>query len=104
MTLDDRFHQAMINIYYRAAKECNYQPTRFLGMLRRERGVATAKKLLAGVPQAGFRRLCECGRPDLTVETLVLKREFRELFTPEERAEAQRRLDSLIETPDAPAR
>jgi hypothetical protein len=59
-------------------------------------GVAAAKKLLASDDiQSGLYELFECGRLDLTVETLVLQDEYRSLFSPEELVEAQRRLDLL---------
>jgi len=39
--------------------------------------------------------LFECGRLDLTVEYLVLREEYQELFDTEELAEAKRRIDLL---------
>ena len=40
----------------------------------------------------GFGRLWELGRPDLTVEALVLEPRWSDLFTDAERATARRRL------------
>lgn len=95
-SLEDRFHEAMIGIYKSAVKECNYRAARFLQMVVEMGGVAAARKLLSGAEmQSGLFELFECGRLDLTVETLVLQPEYRELFTPGELAEAKRRLDAL---------
>ena len=59
-------------------------------------GLAYAQRLLAKpVAQDGFTRLQQHGRLDLAVEALVLDLRFRSLFTPEELAEAQRRLVSV---------
>jgi hypothetical protein len=96
MSQADKFHQAMINIYKVAADECNYRAKGFLGMVVEMGGVAAAKKLLASNDiQSGLYELFDCGRLDLTVETLVLQDEYRSLFSPGELAEAQRRLDLL---------
>ncbi len=96
MTLEEKFHQAMINIYKAAADECNYRAKAFLGMVVEMGGRNAAKKLLAGdVMQSGLYELFDCGRLDLTVETLVLKDEYKDLFTPQELAEARRRRDLL---------
>lgn len=88
-----KFHKAMLEVYRRAKKECNYSATRFLEMVTEKGGVAAAKRLLsASDVQYGFSELWECRRLDLTVEAHVLKPEFDSLFTPEERQEAYRRL------------
>lgn len=93
---EDRFHEAMLNIYDSALKECKYRAARFRRMVLEMGGVAAAKKLLAtDKMQYGLYELFVCGRLDLTVETLVLQPESRELFTLEELTEAKRRLDEL---------
>ena len=94
--LEDKFDQAMIGIYKAAVDACNYRAKGFLGMVVELGGIAAAKKLLSsGDMQSGLFELFECGRLDLTVETLVLKDEYRELFTSTELAEAERRLSLL---------
>ncbi|MBI3176956.1 MAG: hypothetical protein HYZ35_03095 [Chloroflexi bacterium] len=45
--------------------------------------------------KSGLYELFECGRLDLTVETLVLQREYQGLFEPEELAESKRRIEEL---------
>jgi hypothetical protein len=44
--------------------------------------------------------LNECNKLDLTVEALVLRPDYQELFTPAELAEAQRRIDELRRPPE----
>lgn len=98
--LEQKFHEAMLDIYKSALKECNHRASRFLQMVVEMGGVQTAKKLLASdEPQSGLYELFECGRLDLTVETLVLEQEYRELFDPKELVEARRRLDELRGAP-----
>ena len=56
-------------------------------------GLATARKLLQrSEPSSGFAELWQCGALDLTVEAQILRPEFAELFSEEERAIARRRL------------
>lgn len=68
----------------------NYNPTRFLQMLNQYGGVETAKRLIkknkdSGRISDGFIKLSyELNRQDLTMEYVILKPEYSELFTPEE--------------------
>ena len=95
-SLEDEFNEAMLNIYRSAIEACKYRAKAFLAMVVELGGVKAAKKLLAGSElQSGLYELFECGRLDLTVENLVLQVRFRELFTPEELQEAERRLELL---------
>jgi len=41
-----QFDDAMLNVYRRALKECEYNATRFLQMLHEHRGLETARILL----------------------------------------------------------
>ena len=92
MDLERQFHQEMLRIYDEATK-LRYHPTRFLQMVDQQGGLNAAKQLLAGdTLSSGFVRLFELGRPDLTVESLVLKDPWCRLFTDEELNEAERRL------------
>lgn len=94
--LETKFHEAMLDIYKLALKECRYRAKVFLEMVVEMNGVPAAKKLLASDQmQSGLYDLFNCGRLDLTVEALVLQDEYRELFEPEELAEAKRRLEML---------
>ena len=94
--LENEFHEAMVNIYRLAAKECNYRAKAFLAMVTEMGGVAAAKKLLGSdALQSGLYELFECGRLDLTVEALVCQPKYEDLFSHSELAEAKRRLDLL---------
>jgi hypothetical protein len=94
--LQDSFHDAMVQIYIQAQEACNYRAKAFLAMVVEQGGVVAAKKLLSTTEmQSGLFELFECGRLDLTVETLVLKDDYRQLFTAGELAEAERRLQTL---------
>jgi len=99
MTDDDvrrRFDEAMRDIYTRAVREANYNPTVYLRMLTEHGPLGTAQRLLAAPnPSAGFVTLWEKGRLDLTVEALVLTPEFQHFFAEDELATARDRLDRL---------
>jgi hypothetical protein len=91
--LVDRFDDAMVEIYHAAKRETGYVATRYLVMVREHGGLETARRLLEpGRIHDGFAELLVRGRKDLTVERLVLRPEFRELFTEEELREARDRL------------
>lgn len=93
MTTEQDFHKAMINIYQLALKHCNYRATRFLQMVANEGGLETAKKLLLeNKISDGFMELLQNNRLDLTVEALVIKDEYRHLFSDSEIEEATQRL------------
>ena len=83
--LERKFYTAMTDIYRKADKECGYRATRFLQMLSEKGGVKTAKELVSKEGGTdGFSKLWQLGRLDLSVEALVLKDDFKELFTEEE--------------------
>ena len=91
--LEREFHNAMVDIYRQAKTECRYNASRFLQMISEHGGMGTAKHLLASYEiQYGFTELWLYGRLDLTVEAHVLKPEFQELFTDQERERARKRL------------
>ena len=86
----------MIDIYVTAKKECGYNASRFLQILGTKGGVAAAKQLInkpGGTD--GFTTLWEHGRLDLSVEAHVLKLEYAELFTDEERRICRERLEQF---------
>lgn len=95
-TLEKRFEQDMIDIYTAAKKECGYNASRFLRMLGTKGGLATARKLISKPGGTdGFTTLWEHGRLDLSVEAHVLKPEYAELFTDEERRMCRERLEQF---------
>ncbi|WP_237389747.1 hypothetical protein [Bacillus sp. USDA818B3_A] len=86
MDLRKEFHKDMISIYQNAKRECGYNATRFLQMVAAQDGVKVAKSFIhKNQPTDGFTTLWEFGRLDLTVEALILKQKYQELFTDEER-------------------
>ena len=93
MTLEKRFEQEMINIYTTAKKECGYNASRFLQLVGTKGGLAAAKQLI-GKPGGteGFATLWQHNRLDLSVEAHVLKPEYEELFSDEERKLCRDRL------------
>lgn len=83
--LEAKFHKAMLEIYVRAKKEVNYNPTRFIQLVSNRGGLAAAKQLIrSDGGTSDFTTLYEHNRLDLTVEAHVIKPEYRALFTDEE--------------------
>ena len=105
MSEDDskiRFHQEMLRIY-KDASVFGYRPTYFLRMVNERGGVAAARHLLRdGTISEGFARLWDEARLDLSVEAVVLDPQWRALFTSDELAVAQMRLDDAGYTPRSP--
>lgn len=88
------FSQAMAEVYARAKQEAGYQATYYLEMLHQHGAMETARRLLSSTTVSnGFTALWERGRLDLTVENVVLRAEFVELFNDDQREVAQRRLE-----------
>ena len=94
--LEARFAREMLRIYERARTECNYNPTRFLQMVNERGAIDAAHALLAGDSfSEGLTKLWEKKRLDLSLEALVLRDPWRQLFTPEELSTAERRLRDI---------
>jgi hypothetical protein len=87
------FDDAMLELYETWKREINYAANRFRQAVEKRGGVETARRLL-GRPDvsSGFVKLHQAGRLDLTMEYLILRREFTQLFTFEERGIARQRL------------
>ncbi len=91
--LEQRFHNAMIQVYEDAKRHCKYNATYFLQMVHERGGVATARYLITtDAPSQGFTRLWECRRLDLTVEAVALNPIYSTLFTQDELRLAKERL------------
>jgi hypothetical protein len=94
--LEKKFNKEMKNIYLTAKKELKYNATRFLQILSEKGGVQAAKTLIAKDGGTyGFEVLCEHRRLDLSVEAHVLKPEYTDLFTDEERRMCRDRLEKF---------
>jgi 5-methylcytosine-specific restriction protein A len=95
MKLEDQLTAAFIEGYRIAGDEVGYWGRRFLQAVRRNGGLATAKRMLlrrnAG-QRKGLDALLEASRPELTVEAIIRRRKFRRLFTKAELATAKERL------------
>ena len=90
------FHEEMISIYWKAKTECNYNATRFLQMVNEQGGLEAAKSLLhVDGYSDGIVALWERGRPDITMEALVLQKPWDILFSEEELNIARKRLNEL---------
>lgn len=95
------FTEAMLGIYREAREELGYNASRFRQMVVARGGVEAARALLRSSSVSdGYEMLWEHGRLDLSVEALVLRREWAELFTDEEREIARRRLDEFDYQPE----
>ena len=91
--LEKQFEKEMLDIYIMAKKECGYNAVRFLQLVSEKGGLAAAKQLInkpGGTD--GFTTLWEHHRLDLSVEAHVLKSEYAELFTEEEKNICRNRL------------
>lgn len=94
--LEKKFHDEMINIYITAKKELKYNASRFWQLVCEKGGLQAAKILIAKDGGTyGFEVLWEHGRLDLSVEAHVLKPEYKDLFTEEERYNCKKRLEDF---------
>jgi hypothetical protein len=90
MTIEERFSES-----YQRVKKKGYTPHRFLEMVAEHGHVKTVKMLL--VPcgmhyrEGCYRTIYDLGMPEESIESIAYF-EFLEHFTPEELAEARRRL------------
>lgn len=95
MLLEDALTEALIDGYKVAGSEVGYWGRRFLQAVKRNGGLATAKRMLlprnAG-QRKGLDALLEANRPELTVEAIILQPKFQALFAAEEIASATKRL------------
>jgi len=83
----------MLAIYTKSGRSVGYWPHRFLSKVKRSGGVNSAKYWLEkkGVSE-GFKRLARENKLELAMERLILRPEYRELFSEPERGIARQRL------------
>ena len=94
--LEEQFHEEMLGIYDRAKRECQYNATRFLQMVSQEGGLQAAHTLLATSDVSdGFTTLWRKDRLDLSVEALILRSQWRSLFSEAELERARKRLAAV---------
>lgn len=89
--LKNNFHEEMLEIYKKTKSEAKYTPSLFLQMVNEKGGRDAAKQLIITQTE-GFTKLWKLGRLDLSVEAYVLKEEYTELFTDQEREICVKRL------------
>ena len=102
--VEQQFHDAMLDVFKLAGEATRrvrpdgsvvrgYWASRFLQAVKRRGGPDYARQLMrAKGTTEGFKRLAEEDRLELTVEALVLRPEFNDLFTDGDRLEAARRI------------
>lgn len=91
----EKFHEELINLCTTAVQVCDCQPISLSAVVA-QGGVPAAKNYLASNKvRSGLFPLSEYGRIDLSVESLVLRDEYRSLFEPNELREAEKRLNLL---------
>lgn len=100
-SLEDELTEAFIDGYHVAGKEVGYWGRRFLQAVRRNGGLATAKRMLLPRNEGqrkGLDALLEANRPELTVEAIVLQPRLQGLFTAAELATTKERLGEYGKT------
>lgn len=94
--MENRLHEDMKNIYFTAKKDLRYNASRSFQLVSREGGLKAAKLLISKSGGTyGFEVLWENKRLDLSVEALVLRPEYHELFTEDERETCRNRLKEI---------
>lgn len=93
-TLEEQFHEEMIDVYKNTGRETGYWARRYLQKVRRVGGLQVARDLLKPEKDSakGLQILMEKNRIDLSVEALVLRSPWSSLFRSEELQVAQKRL------------
>lgn len=94
--LEKKFHEDMGDLYLIAKKELKYNASRFWQLVCEKGGLQAAKIVIAKDGGTyGFEILWEHGRLDLSVEAHVLKSEYNDLFTDDERRMCRDRLEQF---------
>lgn len=85
MMLEKRFQEELIKACEIARKEYGYNATRFLNTISKFGGVKTAKEIIRkNNISDSFDKLQKAGRIDLTMEAIITKPKYAELFTDDE--------------------
>ena len=95
-TIEERFHNDMLDIYQKVGRATGYWAYRYLAKVKRDGGVEAARYWIRKKDvSAGFARLEKMGMLDYAMENLVLKPQYRPLFNVEERTIAYERLKKI---------
>jgi len=93
--LQTEFGEEMALIYDASAKFGN-SPSKFIHLAEVYGAVNAAKRMIiSGDITSGLKRLKKRGRLDLAMESVMLKEKFQSLFSSDELAAAQWRLNSI---------
>ncbi len=96
MSIKDEFRAAILAAI-EESKELGYNPTKFIEMTKQSHPVDIGKKFVAsGAFQSGIKEMAKRNRKDLTIEGVMLRPKFSGLFTSDELAAAQWRLDNVL--------
>ncbi len=98
----DALTKALYTAYQQTGRELHYWAGYFLRALKAHGGLGVAKSILAkrgkGSLTKGFLNLVDAGRPELSVEWIVLLPEFRGKFSDEELRIAEERIRRSFKT------
>jgi hypothetical protein len=87
------FTGAMLEIFKRTLGETGYRASMFFNMINDQGGLGAAQQLIRATrPSDGYTKLHLLKRLDLTVEAVVLRREWDDLFDDDDRSAAWKRL------------
>lgn len=97
-----RFHVEVLERCSEIEEVLGHPPRAYLRMISQMGGVEAARAVVGSPsPSATFTRLWLGGRPDLTLEALVIREEFRGLFSEALREQATSRMAEITTVPQA---
>ena len=91
--VEARFHKEMMALYDRFAT-LGFRPVLLRRFVLLNGGVGAAKELVFKPGTTGLERLLDAGKPELSMEAMMLRPEYRDLFSELELKEATQRLAS----------
>lgn len=92
--IEARFHARIVNLLEAAQRDVRYDAVHVRRLLEARGGLEAARAVLAQPALAGgLGELSAAGRPDLSIEALILEPPFVSLFTAGELATARERLE-----------
>ena len=96
INLQNKFNEEVFESIEKIKKEV-YVPTRFIKMLHqfKNNAVEVAQRVATKNTTIGIEKLYEKGRLDLSMEALIIKPEYKELFSPQIISNCLRKLRSL---------
>lgn len=84
-TLEQQLQQELIHTVEQHNLVCGWNPARFLQSVNQYGAVSVLRRMLAqGKTSESFERLAEQGRLELSIEALIVKKQYAPLFTDKE--------------------